>query len=145
MNKATRLIKYLAGTVNIGLVFRKPKGGLQPEFAFDASHGLYPDGYGHGGQILKYGRNRNAPVLARSFKLKIMTRSSSESELVTTEDGSTFVVWTTQLLQDMGFPPQKPVKVFQDNLSTIIMAEQGGSFKRTKKVLSELFLQRRFH
>jgi hypothetical protein len=73
-----------------------------------------------------------------------MTRSSSESELVTTEDGSTFVVWTTQLLQDMGFPPQKPVKVFQDNLSTIIMAGQGGSFKRTKHLnCKESFIRER--
>jgi hypothetical protein len=65
----------------------------------------------------------------------MMTRSSSESELVNAEDGSTYVVWTIKLLEDMGFPPKKPIKVYQDNLSTIIMAGQGGNFKRTKHLI----------
>jgi hypothetical protein len=43
MNKAFRIVKYLAGSIDVGLVFGKPVGGLQPEFYFDASHGLYSD------------------------------------------------------------------------------------------------------
>jgi hypothetical protein len=45
MNKAIRTVKYLAGSTDKNLLFRKPIAGLQPEFYFDASHGLYPDGY----------------------------------------------------------------------------------------------------
>jgi hypothetical protein len=122
-NKAFRIVKYLAGSIDNRLVFGKPIGRLQPEFNFDASHGLYPDGYGQGGQTLKYGRNPNAPALMRSFKLKMMTRSSSESELVNAEDGSPYVVWTIKLLEDVDFSPKKSNKVYQDNLSTIIMAD----------------------
>jgi hypothetical protein len=65
----------------------------------------------------------------------MMTRSSSESALVNAEDGFTYVVWMIKLLEDIGFPPQKPIKVYQDNLSTIIMAGQGGKFKRTKQLI----------
>jgi hypothetical protein len=46
VNKAFRIVKYLAGIIDKSLVFGKPIGRLQPEFYFDASHGLYPDGYG---------------------------------------------------------------------------------------------------
>jgi hypothetical protein len=35
----------------------------------------------------------------------------------------------------MGFPPKKPIRVYQANLSTIIMAGQGGNFKRTKHLI----------
>jgi hypothetical protein len=58
----------------------------------------------------------------------MVPRSSSE-------DGSTCVVWTIKLLEDMGFPPKKPIKEYQDNLSTIIMAGQGRNFKRTKHLI----------
>jgi hypothetical protein len=99
----------LAGSTDKDLVFKRPIGGLQPGFYFDVSHGLYPDGYGKGERTLKYERNPNAPTRIRSFKLKMMTKSSSDSELVNAKDGSTYVVWTTVLLEDMGFPPKKPI------------------------------------
>jgi hypothetical protein len=48
------------------------------------------------------------------------------------------------LLEDLGFPQAKPSTVYQDNLSTIIMAGQGGNFKRTKHlVCKESFIKER--
>jgi len=65
----------------------------------------------------------------------MITRSSSESELVALEDASTYAVWYAILLNDFGFPNVRPITIFQDNQSTIIMAIQGPSFKRTKHLL----------
>jgi len=41
-------------------------------------------------------------------------------------------VWYKQLLGDMGRDVLGPIILYQDNLSTIIMAIRGGTFQRTK-------------
>jgi hypothetical protein len=37
----------------------------------------------------------------------------------------------------MGFEHKGPIKIYQDNKSTIIMAMQGASFKRTKHLIGK--------
>ena len=70
--------------------------------------------------------NGSTPVCHRSAKLKLITRSSSESELCSLEDASCYAVWHTQLLIDMGVRREdQPIEMMQDNKSTIIMATQG--------------------
>jgi hypothetical protein len=77
MDKAKRILKFLAGTTTTGIVFHKPSSNkLEPKFYADASHILYIDGYGQAGIIITFG---SGPVFCRSFKLKMITRSSSES------------------------------------------------------------------
>jgi hypothetical protein len=57
-----------------------------------------------------------------------------ETELVVLEDGSTFAVWYILLLSGLG-KKIRPLSILQDNKSTIIMAVQGGSLKRTKHLI----------
>jgi hypothetical protein len=131
MKKAQRIVKFIAGTKDRGIVF-DARVKLEPKFYADASHALYHDGHGQAGIIITLG---SAPVLSRSFKIKAVTRSSSESELYALEEISTYVIWYHQLLNDLQLYFTKPSIVFQDNQSTIIMAVQGGNFKRTKHIL----------
>jgi len=74
------------------------------------------------------------------------TRSSSESELVALEEASTYAVWLKLLLKELGkMKKDKPITVFQDNLSTMFIAHAGGgNFKRTKHLLArESFVRER--
>ncbi len=77
----------------------------------------------------------SAPIATRSFKIKMIARSSSESELCALEEASTCAVWIRVLLKDLQAGQDQPILVHQDNKSTIIMAVQGGTFKRTKHLI----------
>ena len=140
--KALRIVKYLAGTPTYGISY-KPSTSVVTRAYIDASHALHPSGHGHGGLLLTMG---SGPLFARSFKLKSITRSSSETELAALDDGVTYVLWHRQLLSDLGYPQHEPSIICQDNKSTIIMAAQGGQFKRTKHMLvKHKFVQEHLH
>jgi hypothetical protein len=75
MAQAIRVLKYLAAHPDGGITF----DGNRPVTALiyaDASHAIYATGYGQGGMIIFLG---SGAIYCRSFKLKSVTRSSSES------------------------------------------------------------------
>jgi hypothetical protein len=131
MSKAMRVLKYLSGTVDVGIHFSR-KQKIDPRIYADASHGIHADGRGHGGIVITLG---SGVAHARSFKLKMTSRSSSESELIVLEEASSYVEWYMSLLSSFHVDNVKPLKVYQDNKSTIIMASQNGNFKRTKHLI----------
>jgi len=129
--KALRILYYLAGTRQEGLVYSASTKFVPCIYA-DASHHLYPEGHGQQGFLIT---NGSAPVGQRSTKIKMITPSSSEFELCGAEEGATYAVWYKLLLQGMGVPVSGPITLYQDNKSTIIMAVQGGTFQRTKHLI----------
>lgn len=131
MSQLNRVVRYVAGTTDIGLTFDGSKP-LAPTIYADASHGIHHDGKGHGGIVITYG---SAPVLCRSFKLKLVTRSSTESELVALEEASTYAEWLKLLMSELKIAHSPQIPIYQDNKSTIIIATCGGNFKRTKHML----------
>jgi hypothetical protein len=136
--KLKRILKYLAGTQNEGMTFRSDVPFV-PAVYVDASHLIHQDGRGHHGMLIT---NGSAPVGYRSVKLKLMTRSSSETELVSLEDSATYAIWYILLLKELGTNFTKPITIYQDNKSTIIMAAQGPNFKRTKHLMGrEMFIK----
>ena len=137
-SKALRVVKYLAGKRHLGLFYGYDRK-LNPEIYADASHIAHETGHGHGGILLTLDR---LPVFWRSFKLKTITRSSSESELVVLDNAVTYAIWFQDLLGDLGYPQSTRLKIHQDNKSTIIIAKKGGTFKRTKHMLlKEAFIR----
>jgi hypothetical protein len=108
------------------------KTDLQPRIYADASHCIHTDGRGQGGIVITLG---SAPIYCGSFKLKSITRSSSESELITLEEATTYVDWLCCLMKSIGLKVSLPIQVYQDNKSTILIAQNGGSFKRTKHLI----------
>jgi hypothetical protein len=140
MCEVYRLLRYLQGTHQHGLIFRASKSGLStPTIFADASHGLHPSGHGHGGIIIMLGED-SAPILTRSFKLPMITRSTAESELITLDEASAYAVWLRLMLFELkaydetGTVPS--VRIYQDNQSTIRMAQQETyNFKRSKHLL----------
>lgn len=141
MAQAIRVLKYLAIDPTIGLSY-DGSSEINPVIYADASHAIHRSGHGQGGILLTLG---SAPIFCRSFKLKSVTRSSSESELYALEEASTYAVWWKNLLEELGMmKKEEPLKVFQDNLSTIFMATNGGTFKRTKHLITrEMFVRER--
>ena len=130
-NKGMKILSYLAGTKKRTLLFKAT--ALTLRIFADAAHMIHKDAKGHGGIIGTLG---SAPIFTKSFKFKLVTRSSTESEMVCLEEAVTFALWTLVLLRD--FDELKlPVTIYQDNLSTIGIVMNGGSFNRSKHMIAK--------
>ena len=70
-----------------------------------------------------------------SSKQKLNTRSSTETELVATDDMMPMILWTNYFLQAQGYATTDTV-LYQDNQSAILLEKNGqkSSGKRTKHI-----------
>jgi hypothetical protein len=87
----------------------------------DASYGVHKDCKSHTGTVVTLGKG---PVLVKSVKQKINTKSSTEAELVGLSDSMSVIIWCRNFLEKQGYT-MPPAQVFQDNMSTISMIRSG--------------------
>eukprot|EP01035_Chromulina_nebulosa_P004007 gene4007-5475_t len=114
--KLKRLETYIFNTKELELTIR-PKDLIITAYA-DASYGVHPDRKGHTGIIICLG---GVPVKVRSNKQRLVTRSSTESELIALDECLVDVLWIRQLLEEIGIKQDVSTEIFQDNKSTIII------------------------
>jgi hypothetical protein len=84
---------------------------------------MHVDGKSHTGVTISLGRGT---VHVRLSKQKIVTKSSTEAELVGLSDSLGQVIWSRDFLVGQGYT-MRPADVFQDNLSTMALATKGRS------------------
>jgi KUP system potassium uptake protein len=74
-------------------------------------------------------------VIGGFTKQKINTTSSTEAEIVGVHDGMGSILWVTYFLEAQVYPV-KPVTIHQDNMSTMLLANNGraSSSKRTRHI-----------
>jgi hypothetical protein len=125
--KLGRVLKYLNGTADQVLVLR-PTSELLLEGYVDASFACHPDGKSHTGLVVTLG---GCTVLCMSSKQKIVTRDSTEAELVALSDKLMTVVQCYDFLRVQGLRCAVP-RLHQDNTSTITLVTKGGGQYRTK-------------
>jgi hypothetical protein len=130
-DKLSRVLKYLARTVDQQLKLWSDEHDFPCVYAYvDASYGVHEDGKSHTGLMLTLG---GGSVLAKSSKQKIVTKSSTESELVAITDSIGEIIWLRNFLIEQGYP-MVPAVLFQDNMSTIALCERGEAGHRTKHI-----------
>jgi len=114
--KLYHLLKYLKGTISMGvrLVPRDHSSGLSG--MIDASHGLHCSGHGQWGLTLFW---YGMCVLCISRKLKMVTRSSCESEILGVNEGGVYILYIRELMDTLGFDMKAPTVIYQDNESAI--------------------------
>jgi hypothetical protein len=132
MRKLFQILKYLNATKDVKSKF-KPES-LQLFAYIDTSYGLHTDTKGQTGIVLTLGKT-GPPVFCKSRKQKLVSRSSTESELIALNEGLPEVIWAKQFMENMGFP-QNMITVFEDNKSTIILANKnnGSTLSKTKHI-----------
>ena len=96
----------------------------------DASYAVHPSMHGHTGATMSMG---NGSVYSRSWKQKMVMRSSTESEVVGVYDVLPQILWTKKFLEDQGVTIKETV-LYQDNMSSMLLEQNGRqlSTKRTK-------------
>jgi hypothetical protein len=128
LQKKARAMKYLQGTVDLPLTLSSDGRGMLAWWV-DASYAVHPDMKGHTGGVLSMGQGA---VYSTSTRQKLVTRSSTESELVGIQDVMPDILWTKNFLEAQGFSVTETI-LHQDNQSCILLAKNGrqSSSKRT--------------
>ena len=84
--KLERLLKYVNATKDRGIVFAAGCKGIEISVLIDAAYGVHPDGKSHTGSCVVVGER--GAVHSKSAKQQIVTKSSTEAELVALSDST---------------------------------------------------------
>ena len=122
MKQVNRIYAYLATNTKIGLTFTKQMQDEVIAFA-DSSHASHSDGYGHSGSIILYGTN---PLASKSGKQKSIARSACASELIAVDKCVLLLMHIQGVMNELGCS-KKPIKLMQDNASTMQLINNGTS------------------
>jgi hypothetical protein len=122
LHKLTRVLKYINGTSNMGIILRA-HGPIKVLAYIDAAYGVHEDGKSHSGLSICLGFGS---VLSKSTKQQLVTKSSTEAELVAESDFASIAIFCKEFLIAQGEEVSEAV-IYQDNMSTIAMLKNGGS------------------
>jgi hypothetical protein len=98
-------------------------GKIQLAFWGDAAFDVHEGAHSHGGLLSSFGIG---VLFSKSFKHKLNSGSSSQAELVTLWEAIVHVAWARMFLFCLGYA-QSATVIYQDNKSTIMLAENGPS------------------
>jgi hypothetical protein len=123
-NKLVRVIKYLRATRK--LVLRLSANNLNIiKWWIDASYGIHHDMQSHTGGTMSPG---TGAVYSTSRRPKLNTKSSTEAELVGSDDVVPQALWTKYLMEAQGYGVTTILN--QDNQSTIKLSDNGKASSR---------------
>lgn len=135
LNKLNRVLKYLNGTKELGIVLTV-QDPIRIQAFIDASYGVHEDGKSHSGLVVTLG---GGPILTKSTKQRLVTKSSTEAELVAASDFASEALASREFLIAQGHAVD-PAVVLQDNQSTIAMLDNGISKSdRTRHIAIRYF------
>ena len=133
MKRLYRVIGYLDNTINLGLTCHVTDLSLHAYM--DASWACHADLKGHSGIMITIG-HYGFPILCKSTKQKVVTRSSTEAELVCLFSGMDILLYVRRIGQFLDITSKVALPVYQDNTSTITMAYMGkGSAQSNSKFM----------
>jgi hypothetical protein len=100
---------------------RKVDSSGQPKWHIDASYAVHMDMKSHTGGSMLLGKGS---VYSTSVKQKLVTRSSTEAEVVVVHDVLPQMLWTAYFLKGQGVHVSDLI-LFQDNMSAILLEKNG--------------------
>ena len=134
--KLRRVLGYLRSTRERGVTLR-----IGSEFTvrayIDASYGVHNSGKSHTGCVIVIGEG--GPVYCKSSKQKIVTKSSTEAELVALSDSASQALHVRLFLIAQGHEVG-PAILHQDNTSCMALVRRGGpSSERSRHISIRYF------
>ena len=135
--KLDRLMRYVWATRERGIVFTPGASGIVVSVLIDAAYGVHADGRSHTGSCIVVG-DRGA-VHCKSSKQQIVTKSSTEAELVALSDSANQALHVRSFIIAQGHVCG-PVIIHQDNMSCMALIDRGRSgAERTRHISIKYF------
>ncbi|EUC59597.1 Gag-Pol polyprotein/retrotransposon, putative [Rhizoctonia solani AG-3 Rhs1AP] len=126
----THVLRYLSGTLDMGLVYSAKADRPEPHMHTDSAFADCVDTRrSHSGFVVLVG---GAAVAWSSRKQAIVTTSSTEAEYIAMGVAAKEAAWMKRLLLDLEFPNNGPLRIYADNQSSLILATSEKLSTRTK-------------
>lgn len=122
---ALKALRYLLGTAELGLIFSSDRRGL--ELCADAAFNVHPDSKSHSGAAVLAG---GTPVFYKSTKQRLVSKSSTEAEIIACDMGIDMLMHIALLANIIGYKYDVPLTVIQDNKSSVTIMERGRFTKK---------------
>lgn len=129
MKRACRVLKYVGTSGDVGITYKKCT--VVCTIGADAGHAIHDDGKGHGGHTCSLG---SGIIWSRSYKVKMITLSSTETEFCVASDAVKIAKYLNELCTFIGLSV-RPAELMQDNTSTIWLSANEGSLTRTAHMM----------
>ena len=131
------MLKYLNGTKYLKLRLTVDNLGVLKLYVNGSHNIVHWDCKGHGRAVFTMGQGATSSY---SRKLKLNTRSSTETELVTADMFMPEMLWSLHFIQVQGYEVEC-VGLYQDNISTQLLIKNGkmSSGKKTKHIKAKFF------
>ena len=127
---AARILRYLNGTRDKGLIFKKNVRAVLSGYVDSDWAGDYTDARSQYGFLLFVG----GPVSWASRKINSVSLSSSEAELIGAVEVGRVVLWFRSVFEELGIPSSGPTVIFEDNSGAIVLATTNVLGKRTRHI-----------
>ena len=124
VEKLKRVMKYVADTRDRGVVLSPGALGICVRVFIDAAYGVHSDGKSHTGSCVVIGDY--GAVHCKSSKQSIVTKSSTEAELIALSDSANQGLYIRNFLISQG-RKMEPITIYQDNTSCMALVERGRS------------------
>jgi hypothetical protein len=123
MEKLTRLLGYILGTLHRGITFKIGEF-MSLNVFIDAAYGMHKEsGKSQTGSAIVLGEG--GPLYAKSCKQKIVTKSSTEAEIVGLSDTASQAIHTRNFLKAQ-WHSIGPATIYHDNKSCMALIKRGG-------------------
>eukprot|EP01042_Synura_sphagnicola_P036472 gene36472-biopygen6689 len=119
--KLMRLLQYINGSRQLGLLI-EADNDLSLSAYIDAAYGVHADGKSNTCGLTKLGQ---ATIHVKSSKQKLVTKYSTEGELVAVSDYYPDGAQHRKFLEAQGYQLCGEVVIYQDNQSTILLMKKG--------------------
>jgi hypothetical protein len=130
LDLAYKLLTYIWKTKDLTLNFNG-KLGINFHVMVDSSYASHHDRKSHYG-ISVHMNSQSGSCITLSKKGTILALSSTEAEYIGMFEASKLIMWLRQLLSELGYSPQQPTILYEDNKSAIQIVTNGNDKGRTK-------------
>ena len=127
-----RILKYLAGTLHLGLSFSGNHQPISLTAYCDANYAMdLDDRKSRSGFVLFI---NHGPVLWASRKQACCASSTTEAEYLAASATTKEIIWHRRLLSSLGKPPASPTPLFTDNQSALRLIKNPEFHRQTKHI-----------
>ena len=132
MKSAKRVLRYLAGTAELGIKFEKGGDSLNLTCFSDSDWaGCKKTRKSVSGFVVFLG---GSPISWKSKTQPTVALSSCEAEYVALSVAVKEILWLVQFFEEVGSPINVPIFIFGDNTASIALAKDPVHHERTKHI-----------
>ncbi|KAE9587483.1 putative RNA-directed DNA polymerase [Lupinus albus] len=131
LKAAKRVFRYLKGTTDFGIFYKKSEGPILTGFTDSDYAGDVDDRRSTSGHVFMMG---SSAISLASKKQQVVTLSTTEAEFIAAATSACQAIWLRRILEDLHFYQHGPTVIHCDNSSTIKLSRNPILHGRSKRI-----------